>query len=251
MKTKRLLQFCVVFFLMGLITTPLMAQKELGMFNSVSIGTGVSTTGIDINLAVPVTHHFAIRGGISFMPNITFNTDVNADVNIEGQTKNYTVDLEGGLKRTTANLLFSYYPFKKNTFFVTAGAYFGGSSMVEIKGHSDEIAKDLAQAENTGAGIVIGGQELPVDKQGNVAGGLEVSGFRPYIGLGFGRPVPKKRVGVLFELGVQFHGTPELYTDNGNVSTAGLTDNDDTFTKIIDKLTVYPTMKLHVYFRAF
>ena len=249
MKIQKLMQKAVALFLVGLMATPVMAQKELGIFNSVSLGTGVSTTGIDVNIAAPIGHHFAVRGGISFMPNITFNTDVNADVNIEGKQEKYTVDLEGALKRTTGNLLLSYYPFKKNTFFLSAGAYFGGSSMVAIKGHSDEIKKKIQEAGQ--AGIVIGGQELPVDKNGDVAGGLEVSSFRPYLGLGFGRPVPKKRVGVLFELGVQFHGTPELYTDNGQLNTAGLTDNDDTFTKIIDKLTVYPVMKVNVYFRAF
>ena len=47
-----------------------------------------------------------------------------------------------------------------------------------------------------------------MDNNGNVSGGLKVSGFRPYLGLGFGRAVPKKRVGVMFELGVQFHGKP-------------------------------------------
>ena len=249
MKIQNLLKKMVAVFLVGLMATPVMAEKELGIFNSVSVGTGVSTTGIDVNVAAPIGCHFAIRGGISFMPNITFNTDVNADVNIEGQQKNYTVDLEGGLKRTTGNLLVSYYPFKKNTFFLSAGAYFGGSSMVSIKGHSDEIKNDIAEAGE--AGIIIGGQELPVDKNGNVAGGLEVSAFRPYIGLGWGRPVPKKRVGFLFELGVQFHGTPELYTDNGQIDSTSLTDNDDTFTKIIDKLTVYPVMKFNLYFRAF
>ena len=249
MKKNVNLKKLVALFFIGLMATPVMAQKELGFFNSVSVGTGVSTTGVDINIAAPIGKHFAVRGGVSIMPNITFNTDVNADVNIEGNTKNYAVDLEGALKRTSANLLVSYYPFKKNTFFVTAGAYFGGSEMVQIKGHSDQIKNDIAAAGK--AGIVIGGQELPVDKNGDVAGGLEVKSFRPYLGLGFGRPVPKKRLGFLFELGVQFHGTPELYTDNGKLNKAALPDNDDTFTKIIDKLTVYPVMKFNLYFRTF
>ncbi len=249
MRILNFVQKAIALLMVSLIATPVMSQKELGIFNSVSLGTGASTTGIDINIAAPIGNHFAVRGGLSFMPDITFHTDVNADVNIEGQQKNYTVDLEGGLKRTSGNLLFSYYPFKRNTFFLSAGAYFGGSSIVSIKGHSDEIKNDLNSAGQ--AGIVIGDQELPVDSEGNIAGGLEVSSFRPYLGLGFGRAVPKRRVGVLFELGVQFHGTPSLYTDNGQLSTTELADNDDTFTKIIDKLTVYPVMKLNLYFRAF
>ena len=249
MKIKQLAKKSVALLLISSMATPMMAQKELGIFNSVSVGAGVSTTGIDLTVAAPITSHFAVRGGISFMPNITFNTDVNADVTIEGEQRTYPVGLEGALKRTTGSLLFNYYPFKKNTFFVTAGAYFGGSKLMKITGHSSEIANDLADAGK--AGIVIGDQEIPFDKNGNVAGGLEVSGFRPYIGVGFGRAVPKKRVGVLFELGAQFHGTPELYTDEGTLSTSTIENADDTFTKVIDKLTVYPALKIHVFFRTF
>lgn len=72
-----------------------------------------------------------------------------------------------------------------------------------------------------------------------MSGGLKVSNFRPYVGLGFGRAVPKKRLGVMFELGVQFHGKPDVYTDYGNVNNLlDEVDPDDTFSKIMDKLTV-------------
>lgn len=249
MNIKTIVKKTASLFLICMMATPALAQKELGLFNSVSIGTGVSTAGIDVNLAVPMGSHFALRGGLSFMPNITFNTDVNADITMANGNKNYNVELEGQLKRTTGNVLFNYYPFKKKTFFLTTGAYFGGSSLLAIQGHSDQVANDIQEAGQ--AGIVIGDQEIPFDKQGNVAGGLDVKNFRPYVGLGFGRAVPKKRLGFLFELGVQFHGTPELYTDNGTLSTAGLENNDDTFTKVIDKLTVYPMMKFNLYFRTF
>lgn len=91
-----------------------------------------------------------------------------------------------------------------------------------------------------------------MDNNGNVSGGLKVSGFRPYLGLGFGRAVPKKRVGVMFELGVQFHGKPEVYTDSGDVKDlVNEIDEDDTFTKIMDKLTVYPVMKIRICGRIF
>ena len=111
--------------------------------------------------------------------------------------------------------------------------------------------KDLI-AQGESAGIVIGDYTIPVDNNGNVSGGLKVSGFRPYLGLGFGRAVPKKRVGVMFELGVQFHGKPEVYTDSGDVKDLlNEIDEDDTFTKIMDKLTVYPVMKIRICGRIF
>ena len=44
------------------------AQKELGIFNSVSAGVGVGLTGVDVEVATPFTPYLALRGGLTFMP---------------------------------------------------------------------------------------------------------------------------------------------------------------------------------------
>lgn len=48
-------------------------------------------------------------------------------------------------------------------------------------------------------GIEIGDYQIPVDENGNVNGGVKVKNFRPYLGLGFGRLIPKNRLGIRFE----------------------------------------------------
>lgn len=225
------------------------AQKELGVFNSLAVGVSAGTTGIGVDVATPVTPHFAIRGGVAIMPGIHINTDVDVESSHpQGGEYTSTLDLTGSTKRASGELLVNYYPFLRSSFFITAGAYFGGNKMVKIDGHSDELARYIKEGGH--AGIVIGDQTIPVDENGNVEGGLKVSGFRPYIGLGFGRAVPKKRVGVQFELGVQFHGSPKLYTSTGDLGSAFM-DSDDTFSKIMDKLTVYPVLKLRFCGRLF
>lgn len=238
---KRIILLCAL-IAMSAISLSVSAQKELGIFNTLSVGVSAGTTGIGVDVATPVTPHFAIRGGVSFMPGIKISTDVDVDLtdpNLGSYPTN--LDLEGSMSRASGELLVNYYPFLSSSFFVTAGAYFGGSKLVKIDGHSDKLKEYVDKGGN--AGIVIGDQTIPVDKNGNVAGGLKVSGFRPYIGVGFGRAVPKKRLGVMFELGVQFHGTPKVYTSAGELGNA-LGDGDDSFTKIMDKLTVYPVMKI-------
>lgn len=232
-----------------LVCNQVSAQKELGVFNSLSVGVSAGTTGIGIDVATPVTPHFAIRGGISIMPGIHISTDADVDImDPELGEVSSTLDLTGSTKRASGELLVNYYPFLSSSFFVTAGASFGGSKMVKIDGHSDELAEYIKEGGH--ASIVIGDQTIPVDKNGNIAGGLKVSGFRPYVGVGFGRAVPKKRLGVQFELGVQFHGSPKLYTSAGELGNA-LGDGDDSFTKIMDKLTVYPVMKVRFCGRLF
>lgn len=232
----------------GMMCSPVSAQKELGIFNSLSVGVSAGTTGIGIDVATPVTPHFAIRGGVSFMPGISFDADVDVDLKDPKLKENSSLNLTGNMKRASGELLVNYYPFLSSSFFVTAGAYFGGNKLLKVKGHSDKLAEYVNGGNQ--ASIIIGDQEIPVDKNGDVSGGFKVSGFRPYIGVGFGRAVPKKRIGVQFELGVQFHGSPKLYSSAGDLSGA-LADSDDDFTKVMDKLTVYPVMKVRFCGRLF
>lgn len=232
----------------AMMCSPVSAQKELGIFNSLSVGVSAGTTGIGIDVATPVTPHFAIRGGVSFMPGISFDADVDVDLKDPKLEENSSLNLTGNMKRASGELLVNYYPFLSSSFFVTAGAYFGGNKLLKVKGHSDKLAEYVNGGNQ--ASIIIGDQEIPVDKNGNVSGGFKVSGFRPYIGVGFGRAVPKKRIGVQFELGVQFHGSPKLYSSAGDLSGA-LADSEDDFTKVMDKLTVYPVMKVRFCGRLF
>ena len=253
MKDFRTLSCVVLLVFFSTTMSNVMAQKELGVFNSLAVGIGVGTTGIDVNLATPITSYFDLRGGFSIMPNFSMSTDVDVDVDVEaveGVNVPSTIEMEGGIKRVSGELLVNYYPFKKGSFFLTAGAYFGGGTLLKINGHSDELKNLVAEAGK--AGVVIGDYTIPVDKNGNVSGGLKVSNFRPYVGLGFGRAVPKKRLGMMFELGVQFHGKPDVYTDYGNVGNLlDEIDPDDTFSKVMDKLTVYPVMKIRLCGRIF
>ena len=217
------------------------AQKCSGLFNHLSVGVGVGTYGIDVEAAAPIGRMFAIRGGVGFLPDFNIKTDVNASVNSNGMEKDYSMDIEGKLKRVQGKLIVNFYPFKSGLF-IAAGAYFGGDKIVEIQGHSDQLQEEMATASS--AGIIIGDQEIPVDKNGNVAAGLKVQNFRPYLGIGFGRVVPNKRINFMFELGVQFHGTPDIYTNNGTISKTDIENADDKITKIIDKVKVYPVLNL-------
>ena len=82
-------------------------------------------------------------------------------------------------------------------------------------------------------------------------GGLKVQKVRPYLGLGFGRYVPNKRISVTGELGVQFHGHIKPYTSEGEIEAFDeLTEKDD-WKKVMDKLTVYPMLKIVISGRIF
>ena len=97
---------------------------------------------------------------------------------------------------------------------------------------------------------------------------LRTNSVKPYLGVGFGRAIPKKRLNVAFDLGVQFHGTPQvqgLAAANGQTQWTDLgvenfdsdyfgqnfvNDLDDAL-KIVHKVKVWPVLNIRLTGRFF
>lgn len=226
-------------------TAQVNAQEDkssmFGIANHIGIGVGAGTEGIGIDLSTPLTKYVQARIGINIMPDISVNTTATAT--IQQLNSSEKIDIKGGIGRTTFDLKFDCYPFPNATsFFVTAGFSFGGDKMIKITGHSDKLAQLVSEGKQ--AGVEIGDYNIPVDANGDVAGGVKVSAFRPYLGLGFGRLIPKKRFAARFELGAQFQGSPKIYADGvGNLDKVIGQDPDDDITKLLDYAKVYPVLK--------
>ena len=70
---------------------------------------------------------------------------------------------------------------------------------------------------------------------------------------GFGRLIPKRRIGFRFELGAQFQGKPKVYAgdidnvlENKQVTDAVDEETKDDIAKVMDWLKVYPVMKFSI-----
>lgn len=232
----------------------LQAQNIFGVANHLGVDINAGTTGIGVELSTPLTQWIQARAGVSIMPGINFNvgTTVSGTQTINGISQEWDSDLDvtGDLKRVQGSLIFNAYPFgSKSSFFVAAGAYFGGKDLLKISGQLSDYDKlgDLKDA-----GVEIGDYKLPLGPNGEVAGALRVAGFRPYLGLGTGRACPKHRVGFMWELGVQFQKKAYVWDDINmeRVDLSGIT-SDDTFQKIIDKVQVYPVLRFTISGRIF
>lgn len=223
-------------------TTAAFAESPIGgIFNHLGVGAGVGTTGIELELATPITNWVSMRAGVAIMPDIKFHTDADVDYTISSSTQTSEINLDLGLGRTQGKVIFNFYPFQlKNSLFIAAGAYFGGNHLIKIKGHSDE----LANAGMTGQ-IQVGDYLIPVDQNGNVDGALKINGFRPYLGIGYGRAIPRRLINFNIELGVQFQGEPQVYTSTGKVDV-NYGDIDNSFSDIIKYLKVYPTLTFRI-----
>ena len=234
-------------------------EDEYGFFNHVALGVSAGTDGIGFQVAAPLTYHFAVRAGYTFMPKFKYSKgiDVGKDQAFLDYPNRQHVDIEGKLNMSDFNILFDYYPFKRSTFRITAGAYIGKEKPLEVYNTSAFLQPGYYETKGLELGTGASPYTLVSDNQGNVKADLKVNSFKPYIGIGFGRAVPKKTIGVQFDLGVQFWGKPEVWAninDDWGVSKYQKVDKDRITNpdkdykdgkdaiKDIEKVVVYPVL---------
>lgn len=269
------------FILLGtalLFSTTMLAQEtDKNIFNHLGVGLSVGTDGLPgIDLSTKVTDYVGVRLGYGFMPKFKFKQDV--DYTYHGS--DYTTEGEFKLNNGTFKMLFDIYPAPKSTsFHVTAGFYAGSSELISLKNTESPIP-GIDPVDYGSGGITLGNPEhnkfIGTDLDGNVKGRVKVNGFRPYLGIGFGRSVPNTLCSVNFDLGVQFWGKPKMqvykfdYIENldGTITDKStwieFTKKDfeetDTYEgdkdvydilNIAEKISVYPVISLRVGFRCF
>ena len=241
-----------------------MAQKEYkrGFLNHVGINVGAGTEGISVGLAAPVTSFFEVEAGVNVMPSFKLSGDLDVDGNTSSlpQVPNVqypheaTIHAEGSFDRTTFNVKANLYPFGGGTkFFIAAGLSIGGEKIAEVNGSCDklrEISQKLPTQElkdqlRQAVTANLGGYKLELDENYNVQGDIRCKKVRPYLGLGFGRLVPKNRIGCRFELGCQFMGKLKVYQNDTEIDiNKALEDaGEDDLSKFVKDLKVYPVLK--------
>ena len=235
---------------------------DLGIFNHFSLGVGLGTTGISLEAAAPITPYVAVRGGVNIFPSVKYDTDLDTDF---GQGAQYAtnipdkIDVQGKLSFTTGHLLFDVFPFKSSSFHLTAGAYFGKDQIVDVYNKEPGALMEITQFNNRQGqyaavpasagqiGLELGDYFLTPDNNGNVDAKIKVKGFRPYVGLGFGRPVPMKhRFTCNFDMGVQIWGKPEVYLRDQKLTSQDLDGDGGDIIKTVSKVSVWPVLNVRL-----
>ena len=241
-----------------------MAQKEYkrGFLNHVGINVGAGTEGISVGLAAPVTGFFELEAGVNVMPSFKLSGDLDVDVNISSlpQVPNVqypheaTIHAEGSFDRTTFNVKANLYPFGGGTkFFIAAGLSIGGEKIAEVNGSCDQLrefsqslpSQELKDQFRQAVSANLAGYNLQFDENYNVQGDIRCKKVRPYLGLGFGRLVPKNRLGMRLELGCQFMDKLKVYQNDTEIDiNKALEDaGDDDLSKFVKDLKIYPVVK--------
>lgn len=246
---KKLLIVCGL-VLLGMQNASAQKVEDYGIFEHVGANLSVGTEGISIGVATPITNYLEVGMGVNFMVAIKPSGDVQIkNVTLpDGSTRDLgKLNIKGNLARTTWDFKVSAYPFgTKNDLFVAAGFSFGGKKIATLEGHNDEVVKIYNQYPEMKGQIsaVIDQYDIHFDDNGNVDGDLRVNAFRPYLGLGYGRLVPRGRVGFRAELGLQFMGHIKVYQNDSKLDIDQFTKKEeDSLSKWVNKLAVYPVLK--------
>lgn len=185
--------------------------------------------------------------------------------------------VQGKWTNTTWHFLIDVYPFgSAHSFHATVGAYFGSSELISLYNKEDGFLQPINAYNNAYLsadpnvrsvidqyGLTMIGADMgeyfatpnPACN-GNVNAYAKVNGFRPYLGVGFGRAVPKNRIGCQFDLGVQFWGKPDVYIPTYNKATGTYQDEKidgdkaggdvGKVLKTISKISVYPVLNFRL-----
>ena len=241
-----------------------MAQKEYkrGFLNHVGINVGAGTEGISVGLAAPVTSFFELEAGVNVMPSFKLSGDLDVEYdrsslpqvpNVQYPTE-ATIHAEGSFDRTTFNVKANLYPFGGGTkFFIAAGLSIGGEKIAEVNGSCDQLreisqklpTQELKDQLRQAVTANLGGYKLELDENYNLQGDIRCKKVRPYLGLGFGRLVPKNRLGMRLELGCQFMDKLKVYQNDTEIDiNKALEDaGEDDLSKFVKDLKIYPVVK--------
>lgn len=180
--------------------------------------------------------------------------------NLSYPNKDIAVDVDAKFNLGAAKVLLEYYPSAKHSFHITAGMFVGQSEFVKINGTADrEWWQTYMHA------IDINNNQLPEqyrinnlenvvrfsiddrtfqvspDSDGKIEFAAKTNTVKPYLGIGFGRAIPKHRVGFQFELGAWMHGKPELVSSS-EVAYDPSADGVSDIMKTVNKIQFWPQM---------
>ena len=267
------------------LATLAMFAEDNNVFRHYSISVGAGTTGITADLGTMVTNHLGLRGGIDYTPELKLNTTLDLDFinqKVLEASETYSVpvdqirntfnlpekvDVQGKYDSFTGHALLDIHPAAGSGFRITVGAYFAKKDKHLISAYNKEegVLKSVADFNNRSGVFALvppeygqmaaklGDYNLMPDDKGNANAYIEVNNIRPYVGLGFGRAVPKSRINCQFDLGVQFWGKPSVYNGvNGQELTSeGAKGEDGGVLKIISDISVFPVISLRLSGRIF
>ena len=247
------------------LTSVMAQEEETGVGNHLGWGVGFGTEGINVSVATDMTKYAELEFGVNWAPGFSrtesggaFYKTLKIDKDDQGKEvltwQRHGVgdmDIKAKVNRATLDFKGSVYPFATNEgfasdLFVAVGVSFASKELASLEG----TLNSTKDAKGNDVDVRVGKYLLPLDKVGEnkyyASASARVNSVRPYVGLGYGRLVPKNNLGFRVELGCQFDGKVKLYKNDEEcelLSKYGFESANNT-KKVMDFFSIYPVLKV-------
>lgn len=191
----------------------------------IALGAKIGTLGPGLDLTVSLVDRLNLR--------------VNGNyISISGDTTQDDIDYDADLTLGSVLAMLDWHPFGNN-FRISAGAVYNGN----------ELGLEATPTEP----VEIGNTYYTPAQIGTLTGDATFEKFGPYLGLGFGNAVKEDMaVTFVFDIGVIFHGSPEINLDaDGAIASvpsfqADLVDEEQQVEDDISAFKIYPVLAFGV-----
>ncbi|SFU58128.1 hypothetical protein SAMN05216480_10891 [Pustulibacterium marinum] len=218
---------CFFLLVMSIFSYAQEIETETKKPKKFAIALNGSTLGVGGEVAMSLSEKFAVRLRGQYL---------NIDAALGGQEEEIggeTFIIDGGPGSTAVDLSIEYLPFKRSSFKLVGGVGYFFDGQLSFMGVNE-------------TGFTYGELKIEAEDVGTVDFQMDYSGVAPYFGLGFGRAIPKKRVGFGFELGSFYTGEPQATIVTTEMMSENVTLREDRFQQDISDYRWYPFINLRI-----
>jgi hypothetical protein len=194
-----------------------------------SAGLAGGTLGYGVEGAWRLNHRWQFRLGFT---RVAYKKPFDVDANKES-----TFHLQPLVRMNLLHAGANWVPFRKSSFYLT-----GGLAL--------QIDPSYSVSGNTLTGLHVDAINISPEEFGQARLSLKWWPVIPHLGLGFGRAVPKKRIGVSFEMGCHYLGSPKInFWTDGLVESTTLPDQIPKIEHNMWNYSYLPYLMLYVRYR--
>ncbi len=239
----------VLLILMLLLPLGVFAQRaERGVLLAAGVSAG--TTGLAAEVSALLPQEIGFRAGFNWLQaEIPIPVKLPESFGGDGTTSGFAAQLN----MNHGYLLADMYLRPDSGFHLTGGIWAGNSVFVRL--HNTAPLPDSFNS----VGIDVDGYSVHA-VNGDLSAELRVNPVKPYIGVGFGRPRPDRRLSVCFDMGLLWWGNPGVYAvgysmldeeKEVQLTSAVMDDMDKGILDKIGHVLIWPVLRCSVYYRIF
>lgn len=195
------------------------------------VGLNVSTLGIGGSISLVIPSKSALVGELGysyfkFTKHISYRTPEESDIFFQPD-----------IHQNLITGMISWYPLKKKLLYLKSGVGYSTRQRYFVRVTSP-------------TGLFLGGVEIASEDFGQVDLAIQWNRLMPYLGVGIGKPSPKKKLGVSFNMGCFYMGSPKIHAKfEGFLESTTLDTQISVIQANMRNYSFYPVLSVNLRYR--